>query len=79
MKPFLSLAVLLMVLLCVRTAAYAAPDGPGEAGMNTGAVSASDAGAPVYPGKPINGGLQKMTLYSKTIGTERNVLHARFI
>jgi hypothetical protein len=50
--------------------AIAAPVGPGEAGVNTGSVSASDAGAPIYPGgKPINGGLQKMTLYSKPIGS----------
>lgn len=65
-----SLAVILLAAFCSRGMGDAAPVGPGESGMNAGSVSASDAGAPVYPGgKPINGGLQKITLYSRPIGT----------
>lgn len=64
-----SLAVILLAAFCSSGIAGAALVEPGEAGGN-GSVSASDAGAPIYPGgKPINGGLQKMTLYSRPIGT----------
>jgi hypothetical protein len=63
-----SLAAIVLAAFCSPGMAGAAPPGSGEAGLNTG--SASDAGAPIYPGgKPINGGLQKTTLYSKVIGT----------
>ena len=49
-------------------AAYAQPAGEADSGGSS--VSAAAAGAPVYPGgKPINGGLQKTTLYSKPIGS----------
>ncbi len=65
-----SLAVIVVAAFSSRGMASAVPGGPGESGLNTGAVSASEAGAPIYPGgKPINGGLQHTTLYSKVIGT----------
>ncbi len=61
-----SIAIALFAAFCPPAVA----DAPGEAGLDTGSVSASDAGAPIYPGgKPINGGLAKTTLYSKVIGT----------
>lgn len=65
-----SLTVIVLAAFCSRGIGSAAPVGPGESGVNAGSVSASDAGAPIYPGgKPINGGLQKITLYSRPIGT----------
>jgi hypothetical protein len=65
-----SITVIVLAAFCSRGMGGAAPVGPGESGVNAGSVSASDAGAPIYPGgKPINGGLQKITLYSRAIGT----------
>jgi hypothetical protein len=65
-----SLVVILLAAFGSRGLVGAAPVGPGEAGLNAGSVSASDAGAPIYPGgRPINGGLQKITLYSRPIGS----------
>ena len=61
-----SIGIALFAAFCPSARA----DSPGEAGLDGGSVSASAAGAPVYPGgKPINGGLAKTTLYSKVIGT----------
>ena len=63
-------AVLAGALAFSGCGAIAMADDPGEAGLSHASVSAAEAGAPVYPGgKPINGGLSKTTLYSKTIGT----------
>ena len=65
-----SIAVILLAAFCSPGIGGAAPVDQGEAGNNAGSISASDAGAPIYPGgKPINGGLQKLTLYSRPIGT----------
>jgi hypothetical protein len=64
------IAAIVLAAFCSRGMGGAAPVGPGESGVNAGSVSASDAGAPIYPGgRPINGGLQKTTLYSRPIGT----------
>ncbi len=65
-----AIAAVALVVLCSRAMVCAAPVGSGESGISSGAVSAANAGAPIYPGgKPINGGLLKITLYSKVTGT----------
>ncbi len=65
-----AIAVIVLAALCSRGTAGVASTAPGEAGLDNGTVSASEAGAPIYPGgKPINGGLTKITNYSKPIGT----------
>jgi hypothetical protein len=64
----ISIVVVVLALCCSFGVAGAAP--AGESGLRTGSVGAAQAGAPVYPGgKPINGGLIDLTLYSKKIGT----------
>lgn len=68
LKRTLTASIAVMALAAFGLPAMA--DAPGEAGLDTGSVSAAAAGAPVYPGgKPINGGLLKITQYSKVTGT----------
>jgi hypothetical protein len=65
-----SLAAIVLFACCsLRVTGIGLAD-QGESGLGTGSVGAAQAGAPVYPGgKPINGGLMTMTLYSKPTGT----------
>jgi hypothetical protein len=65
-KRALTAVVAAIVVACGSFGiARAALVAQGEATVN----AASDAGAPIFPGgKPINGGLQKVTQYSKVTG-----------
>ena len=61
------IGAIVLATLYSSTLVYAASNGRGEAGISND--SGTNPGAPIYGGKPINGGLIKLTTYSKITGT----------